>query len=93
LLESLLEAYKEHGCYLKTRGSRRPGSTYVLGALRILSRLERAAEAMRAALNALAEAAPEWVREHADLKRFERCSRRIEDYRLLKGLPKPGWST
>jgi hypothetical protein len=58
LLESLLEAYKEHG-YLKTRGSRRTDSTYVLGALRILSRLERAAEAMRAALSALAEAAPE----------------------------------
>ncbi len=55
------------------------------GALRILSRLERAAEAMRAALNALAEAAPEWVREHADPEWFERYSRRIEDYRLPKG--------
>jgi transposase len=84
LLESLLEACKERG-YLKARGRQRTGSTYVLGALRILSRLERAAEAMRAALDALAEAAPEWVREHADPEWFERYSRRIEDYRLPKG--------
>jgi transposase len=79
LLESLLEACKERG-YLKARGRQRTDSTYVLGALRILNRLERAAEAMRAALNALAEAAPEWVREHADPEWFERYSKRIEDY-------------
>jgi transposase len=85
LLESLLEACKERG-YLKARGRQRTDSTYdVLGALRILSRLERAAEAMRAALNTLAEVAPEWVREHADPEWFERYSRRIEDYRLPKG--------
>lgn len=40
---------------------------------------------MRAALNALAEAASEWVREHVDPEWFERYSRRIEDYRLSKG--------
>jgi transposase len=56
----------------------------VLGALRFLSRLERATEAMRAALNVLAEVAPEWVREQVDLEWFERYSRRIEDYRLPK---------
>ena len=56
----------------------------MLGALRILSRLERATEAMRAALNVLAEVAPEWVREQVDPEWFERYSRRIEDYRLPK---------
>jgi transposase len=35
--------------------------------------------------NILAEAAPEWVREHADLEWFERYSRRIEDRRLPRG--------
>lgn len=84
LLEALLAACKERG-YLKARGRQRTDSTHVLGALRILSRLERAAEAMRSALNALAEAAPEWVREHADPEWFERYSRRIEDYLLPKG--------
>jgi transposase len=84
LLEALLKACKERG-YLKARGRQRTDSTHVLGALRTLSRLERAAETMRAALNALAEVAPEWVREHADPEWFERYSRRIEDYRLPRG--------
>ncbi len=85
LLEALLAACKERG-YLKARGRQRTDSTHVLGALRILSRLEQAAETMRAALNALALAAPgTWVREHADPEWFERYSRRIEDYRLPKG--------
>lgn len=84
LLEVLLAACKERG-YLKARGRQRTDSTHVLGALRILSRLELTAETMRAALNALAVAAPEWIREHADPEWFERYSRRIEDYRLPKG--------
>jgi len=84
LLEALLAACKERG-YLKARGRARTDSTHVLGALRVLSRLELTAETMRAALNALALAAPEWVREHVDPEWFERYSRRIEDYRLPKG--------
>ena len=51
LLESLLEACKERG-YLKARGRQRTDSTHVLGALRVLSRWERTAQTMRAALNA-----------------------------------------
>lgn len=84
LLGALLEACKERG-YLKARGRQRTDSTHVLGALRVLSQLERAAETMRAALNALATVAPEWVREHADPEWFERYARRIEDQRLPKG--------
>ncbi|MBV9453791.1 MAG: IS5/IS1182 family transposase, partial [Rubrobacter sp.] len=62
LLEELLEGCKERG-YLKVRGRARTDSTHVLGALRVLSQLERAAETMRAALNALAAADPEWLRD------------------------------
>jgi transposase len=40
---------------------------------------------MRAALNALASANPDWLREHADPEWFERYGRRIEDQRLPKG--------
>jgi transposase len=65
LLEKLLEGCKERG-YLKVRGRARTDSTHILGALRLLSKWERTAETMRAALNALATAAPEWLREHAD---------------------------
>jgi transposase len=57
LLEKLLEGCKERG-YLKVRGMQRTDSTHVLGSLRILSKWERTAETMRAALNALAVADP-----------------------------------
>jgi transposase len=84
LLEKLLEGCKERG-YLKVRGRARTDSTHVLGALRLLSKWERTAETMRAALNALASVDPEWLREHADPEWFERYARRIEDQRLPKG--------
>lgn len=69
----------------KARGRQRTDSTYVLGALRTLNRLERVAETLRAALNAVATAAPDWLREQVPPDWFERYSRRIEDYRLPKG--------
>lgn len=58
----------------------------MLGVLRVLSRLERAAEALRATLNALATAAPDWLREQIPPEWYDRYSRRIEEYRLPKGL-------
>jgi hypothetical protein len=56
-----------------------------LGALRVLSKWERAAETMRAALNALASVDPQWLTEHSDPEWFERYGRRVEDQRLPKG--------
>jgi transposase len=84
LLEKLLERCKERG-YLKVRARARTDSTHVWGALRLLSKWERTAETMRAALNALASVDPEWLTEHADPEWFERYARRIEDQRLPKG--------
>jgi len=84
LLEKLLEGCKERG-YLKVRGRQRTDSTHVLGALRLMSKWERTAETMRAALNAVASANPEWLTEHTDPEWFERYGRRIEDQRLPKG--------
>jgi transposase len=84
LLDALLATCKAHG-YLKARGRQRTDSTYVLGALRTLNRLERVAETLRAALNAVAAAAPDWLRERVPPDWFERYGRRIEDYRLPKG--------
>jgi transposase len=85
LLDALLEVSKARGL-LKARGRQRTDSTHVLGALRVLSRLERAAEALRATLNALATVAPDWLREQVPPEWYDRYSRRIEDYRLPKGL-------
>jgi transposase len=84
LLEKLLEGCKERG-YLKVRGRQRTDSTHVLGSLHILSKWERTAETMRAALNALSSVDPEWLQEHADPEWFERYGRRVEDQRLPKG--------
>lgn len=84
LVEALLEACRAHG-WLKPRGGQRTDSTHVLGALRVLNRLELVAETLRAALNALATEAPEWLRAQAPVEWYERYDRRIEDYRLPKG--------
>jgi transposase len=58
LLERLLTVCWEHG-WLQARGRRRTDSTHMLGALQVLNRLERVAETLRAALNALAAGAPD----------------------------------
>ena len=85
LLDALLEACTARGL-LKSRGRQRTDSTHVLGALRVLSRLERVAEALRATLNALATVAPDWLQEQVPPEWYDRYSRRIEDYRLPRGL-------
>jgi transposase len=84
LLDALLAACTARG-YLRSRGQQRTDSTHVLGVLRVLNRLELLAETLRAALNAVAAAAPDWVRARTPPAWFERYSRRIEDYRLPKG--------
>jgi transposase len=84
LLDTLLAVCSERG-YLKARGRQRTDSTHVLGALRLLSRLERGTETLRAALNALALVAPDWLQAQVAPDWYERYGRRIEDYRLPKG--------
>ncbi len=46
-------------CWLKTRTRQRTDSTHVLAAIRAVTRLECVGETLRAALNALAVAAPD----------------------------------
>src|SRR3954470_22671187 len=61
LLERVLEVARELGV-LKARGRQRTDSTHVLAAVRTLNRLELVAETLRAALNATAAVAPDWLR-------------------------------
>jgi transposase len=84
LLEKMLEHFKTQGL-LKPRGKQRTDSTHVLAAIRTLNRLESVGETLRAALNAVASVAPEWLREHAFPEWFDRYSYRIEESRLPKG--------
>jgi transposase len=84
LLDALLDTCKTHGL-LRARGRQRTDSTHVLGALRVLNRLEQVAETMRAALEAVARADPDWLQAHVPSEWFVRYRRRIEDYRLPQG--------
>jgi transposase len=81
LLEAVLTACRTQGL-LRQRGRQRTDSTHVLGALRLLDRLEQVAETMRAALEAVAGTAPDWLRAHTPPEWFERYGRRVEEYRL-----------
>jgi transposase len=56
----------------------------VLGAVHDLHLLELVAETLRAALDDLAAAVPDWLRRVARPAWFERYGRRVEDYRLPK---------
>ena len=81
LLEKLLEQCCARGL-LKARGQQRTDATHVLGAIRVLNRLELVAETLRAALNDLATVAPDWLQAIAPVAWYERYGRRIEDSRL-----------
>ncbi|GAA5512436.1 IS5 family transposase ISAcma45 [Deinococcus carri] len=84
LLDRLLEQLKAQGL-LKARGKQRTDSTHILAAIRTLNRLEFVGETLRAALNDLAVAAPDWMRTLAPPAWFERYGHRVEEYRLPKG--------
>jgi transposase len=83
LLDTLLDRMRELG-FLKSRGWQRTDSTHVLAAVRMLNRLERVGETLRATLNVLAVIAPEWVRRVAEPQWFERYGSRVENYALPK---------
>src|SRR5215510_9888382 len=83
LLEKLLECCQALGL-LTARGQQRTDSTHVLAAIRVFNRLELVAETLRAALNAVATVAPDWLQAITPLAWYERYSRRIEKSRLPK---------
>src|ERR671931_1916029 len=82
-LDKLLERCRALGL-LTARGQQRTDSTHVLAAIRVLNRLELVAETLRAALNAVATVAPDWLQAVTPLVWYERYSRRIEESRLPK---------
>jgi len=84
VLEPLLAVCREHG-WLKGGGKQRTDSTHVLAAVRTRSRLESVGEALRAALNVLAESEPEWLLEHIEDDWFDRYVHRFELARFPKG--------
>jgi hypothetical protein len=86
LLARVLDTARDAGL-LKARGRQRTDSTHVLAAVCDLNRIELLAETLRAALNAIAVIAPNWLRALAPAEWHERYDRRVEDRRLPKTEP------
>jgi transposase len=84
LLNALLARSRELGLF-RPRGRQRTDSTHVLAAVRVLNRLERVGETLRAALNSLAVVAPDWLQSVAPPAWYQRYGSRVENY----DLPKP----
>src|SRR5262245_39369609 len=83
LLDTLLDRLSERGL-IHERGRQRTDSTHVLAAVRVLNRLERVGETLRAALNDLAVIAPEWLQALVPPGWYARYGRRVENYHLPK---------
>jgi len=83
-LELVLERLRELGL-LKAGGRQRTDSTHVLAAVRTLNRMEFVGETLRAALEALAVAAPTWLSGLVTAEWAERYGPRVDDYRFPKG--------
>ena len=80
-LDALLERLASLGL-VRGGGRQRTDSTRVLGAIRMLNRLELAGESLRAALEALAVAAPGWLAGVIDESWQQVYGARIDDLHL-----------
>jgi transposase len=79
--EVLLDRLVELGL-VTARGRQRTDATHVVAAVRDLNRLEMVGETLRAALEALAAAAPQWLAGHIDADMVKRYGARIDEWRL-----------
>ena len=83
LLDLMLEQFKQSGL-LKVKGQQRSDSTHVVAAVRAMTRIEFLGEALRYALNTLAEVAPSWLQSIALPEWYDRYGKRLEENRLPK---------
>ena len=87
VLDLLLARLAELGM-VKAGGRQRTDSTHVLAAVRAVNRLEFLTETLRAALEALSAAAPDWLATHIDAEWVHRYGARADSYRLPQGQDK-----
>jgi transposase len=81
LLHRMLDCLRERGL-LVPGGRQRTDATHVVAAVRELNRLELVIETLRAALEALAVVAPNWLAAVAPEHWYERYGQRASDWRL-----------
>ncbi|MFD8222262.1 IS1182 family transposase [Streptomyces sp. NPDC059697] len=84
VLDLVLARCSELGL-LRAGGRQRTDSTHVLAAVRTLNRMEFVGETLRAALEALAAAAPAWLSPLVNADWAKRYGARIDSYRFPKG--------
>jgi transposase len=84
VLDLLLTRLSELGL-VKAGGRQRTDSTHVLAAVRSANRLEFLGETLRAALEALAAAAPDWLATQIDTEWVSRYGARMDSYRIPQG--------
>ena len=84
VLDVILDRCSRSGL-LRVGGRQRTDSTHVLAAVRTLNRMEFVGETLRAALEALAAAAPQWLTPRIDAGWAGRYGARIDSYRFPKG--------
>ncbi|MFJ1554719.1 transposase [Streptomyces mirabilis] len=84
VLEVVLARLSQAGL-LRAGGRQRTDSTHVLAAVRTLNRMEFVGETLRAALEALAAAAPDWLAPLIDSGWVERYGAKVDNYRFPKG--------
>lgn len=87
LFEQVLRAARERAL-LKTPGRARTDSARALAAIRAVTHAEMVGETLRAALNALAAACPQWLTAQVDTEWFDRYGHRVEEARLPRGKEK-----
>lgn len=81
ILDLLLKRLNELGL-VSGRGRQRTDSTHILAAVRDLNRLEFVGETLRAALEAVAAATPQWLTSWMPQGWQEKYGARIDSYRL-----------
>jgi len=81
LLDRMLQLLQQHGI-LKHRGRQRTDSTYIVAAVRDLSRLELVGATLLHALNTRAIVAPDWLQRVVPTAWAHRYTQRWEEYRL-----------
>ncbi|MGW8687050.1 IS1182 family transposase [Streptomyces sp. NPDC055817] len=84
VLDLVLERISGLGL-LRAGGRQRTDSTHVLAAVRTLNRMEFVGESLRAALEALSVAAPQWLSALVTADWVRRYGARIDSYRFPKG--------
>lgn len=81
LLNTLLAHFQQAGL-LKGRGSQRTDSTHVMASVRDLNRLELVGRTLQAALDAIAEVAPQWLQAWVSPDWYTRYGQVLTTFRL-----------